>query len=95
MVGFYLSLLKFWGKSAQAFSRNLEFCEESRFFPIPMGFTTVTHMCINGPMSWILLGPNIIILLNKGKNKFYPWIKNLLRKSTTKQQQQRKHLGFD
>ena len=36
---------KIWAKSAKAFLRNLEFNKKSRFYPIPMGFTTLTHMC--------------------------------------------------
>ena len=30
-------------KSAEAFLRNLKLYKKSRFYPIPMGFTTVTH----------------------------------------------------
>ena len=38
--------MKFWAKSAKAFSRKLEFCKKTRFYLIPMGFTTVgrTHV---------------------------------------------------
>ena len=38
--------MKFWAKFAKAFSRKLEFCKKTRFYPIPMGFTTVhlTHV---------------------------------------------------
>ena len=67
--------MKFRAKSAEAFLRNQEFCKKSRFYPIPMGFTTVTHiLCINGPKS--LISPNIICL-NNGKIKFYSWIQKL------------------
>ena len=62
---FYLSLLKLWAKSAEAFLRNLDFCKNSRFYPIPMGFTTVTHMCIVGPVPWSVLGPNIVWITGK------------------------------
>ena len=62
---FYLSLVKLWAKSAEAFLRNLDFCKNSRFYPIPMGFTTVTHMCIVGPVSWSVLGPNIVWITGK------------------------------
>ena len=31
-------------KSAEAFLRKLEFCKKTRFYPIPMGFTTVSHV---------------------------------------------------
>ena len=62
---FYLSLVKLWAKSAKAFLRNLDFCKNSRFYPIPMGFTTVTHMCIVGPVSWSVLGPNIVWITEK------------------------------
>ena len=65
---FYLSLVKLWAKSAEAFLRNLEFCKKSRFYPIPMGFTTVTHMCTFGPVSWTwwsVLGPNIVWITGK------------------------------
>ena len=50
-------------KSAQGFLRNLEFC--NWFYPIPMGFTTVTNMCIYRPMSWSVLGPNIVWITGK------------------------------
>ena len=33
-----------------------------------MGFTTVIHMCIFGPVSWSVLGPNIVWI--KGKPSF-------------------------
>ena len=37
-------LMKFRARSAKAFLRKLEFCKKTRFYPIPMGFTTVTHV---------------------------------------------------
>ena len=69
--------MKLRAKSAEAFMRNLEFCKKSRFYPIPMGFTTVTHMCIFGPVSWSVLGSNIVWIMGKtsfiniGQNPFH------------------------
>ena len=36
--------MKFWTKSAEAFLRKPEFCKKTRFYLIPMGLTTVTHV---------------------------------------------------
>ena len=57
--------MKLRAKSAEAFMRNLEFCKKSRFYPIPMGCTIVTHMCIFGPVSWSVLGSNIVWIMGK------------------------------
>ena len=45
-----------------------------------MGVTTVTHMFVYGPMSWNVLGPNIVWIT--GKTVLF-MNKNLFRKSTT------------
>ena len=40
----FFFFVKFWAKSADVFLRKLEFCKKTRFYPIPVGFTTVTHV---------------------------------------------------
>ena len=43
-MGFRLSFVKFWAKSTDVFLKKLDFCKKTQFNPIPMGFTTVTHV---------------------------------------------------
>ena len=66
--------------------RNLEFCKKSRFYPIPMGFTTVTHMCIFGLVSWSALGSNIVWIMGKTSfiNKQNPFHESNYKTTTTR-----------